>query len=155
MHCNSAGKNKLKLAGCLEPEPTLEELRNLDLAGVVRESSQLDHRVLGTLISPGLSCPGVAGVLHLRVLGGKWQHISTCLLAPVSSYLTLKHLDVSLAHVTFVLPQSRLHVQLILHFNKGLARRPPFSEILDVTWIIPRYSCLTCSFQSELQQFLR
>ena len=76
MHCNSAGKNKLKLAGCLEPEPTLEELRNLDLAGVVRESSQLHHRVLGTLIGPGLSCPGVAGVLHLRVLGGNISQVA-------------------------------------------------------------------------------
>ena len=128
MHCNSAGKNKLKLAGWLEPEPTLEELRNLDLAGVVGESSQLHHGVLGALVSPGLACPGVAGVLHLRVLGGS-EHQSSHLTSP-SPYLTLKHLNVSLAHVTFVLPQSGLHVQLILHFNKGLARRSAFSEIL-------------------------
>ena len=125
MHCNSAGKDKLRPTDWLKPEPTLEELLNLDLVGVVGKSSQLHHRVLGTLIGPGLTCPGVAGVLHLRVLGPEHQSEGR---EQRTRYLTLEHFYVSLAHVTLVLLQGGLNVRLILHLDEGFSRRSPLSE---------------------------
>ena len=50
------------------PELTLEELSYLHLGGVVGEASQLDHGVLVTVLGEPSARPGVAGVLHLRVL---------------------------------------------------------------------------------------
>lgn len=88
MHCNSAGKDKLRPTDWLKPEPTLEELLNLDLVGVVGKSSQLHHRVLGTLIGPGLTCPGVAGVLHLRVLEGMTTPVRYLISLCRSGYFT-------------------------------------------------------------------
>ena len=107
------------------PELTLEELSDLHLGGVVGEASQLDHGVLVTVLGEASARPGVAGVLHLRVLGPEHQSEGR---EQRTRYLTLEHFYVSLAHVTLVLLQGGLNVRLILHLDEGFSRGSPLSE---------------------------
>ena len=52
----------------IKQQPTLEELSNLHLAGVVWQTSQLHHGVLAAVLRQAPPRPRVTGVLHLRVL---------------------------------------------------------------------------------------
>ena len=52
----------------IKQQPTLEELSNLHLAGVVWQPSQLHHGVLAAVLRQAPPRPRVTGVLHLRVL---------------------------------------------------------------------------------------
>ena len=112
----------------IKQQPTLEELSNLHLAGVVWQPSQLHHGVLAAVLRQAPPRPRVTGVLHLRVLRTDITlhyiilHYITfsCNLTLQPNYLTLKHFNVSFTHVTLVLLQGSLNVCLVLHLNEGL-----------------------------------